>query len=153
MQLSNNAPTTMPPEASNDSPEGKFVAEDPLDRCKCWLLEDQVMISFPDFPGKRMMLESEHLHRLLSALAPFEGMKMRVIPPDVLLRHRVRAPFGIAFMSDTAPTIVYVATALSKTMARRFFKGFALVAVLVGTRGTAGNGNMLKHVHRDPSRN
>lgn len=143
----------MPPEDSNDFPGGTFVAEDPLDRCKCWLMDGRVVVTFPDFPGKRMVLESEHLHRLLSALAPFEGVKMRVIPPDVLLRHRVRAPFGIAFMGDTVPTIVYVGTALTKTMARRFFKGFALVAVLVGTRGTAGNGNMLKHVHRDPSRN
>lgn len=146
MQPSNNAPTTMPPDQPNPN-AGIFVCEDPLDRSKCWLRNQQVVITFPDFPDKGLVLESEHLFRLLEAMAPFEGVVMRVIPPDVLRRHDVSAPFGIAFLRGSKPTFVYLATQLTSALVRRFFEGFRLVPIVVGIRGTAGNGDILKHAN------
>ncbi|MBA4138215.1 MAG: hypothetical protein C0518_12940 [Opitutus sp.] len=137
----------------NAVPGDIFVAEDSLDGSKCWLRDGQVIITFNDDPKKGLHLKSEHLHRLLTAMAPFDGVGMRVILPDVLKRHRIRAPFGIAFFSDTKPTIVYLPTVLTKRMARRFFKGFVLVPIVVGIRGTAGNGDILRHVNPDSTRN
>jgi hypothetical protein len=143
----------MQPEQRSILPNGTFVAEDLIEGANCWLRDGQVYITFNCDPGRALVLESDDLHQVLSALAPFDDINMRVIPPTALRRNRICVSYGIAFLAKNTAIAVFLPKAITQPMADRFFKAYPLVPLLVGRHGTIGNEAIFKRIAADPTRN